>query len=162
VWRASACPPEPCGNFLYHVRWLKNLAFACFNSFLQYTPIHCHTPCSRPSSAASLDIVTFRKTTNFITVSATAPPSPILSQINPVHTPPSYFLTSYLRLLHLTYFRYSHPHSARISLLSHACHINRPSRPPGCNHPTNINTVKQNHPALVLSPFSLHLFTSTP
>ena len=64
------------------------------------------------------------------------PPAPILSQLNPVHTPTSYFLKIRLNIILPSTpgsskwsppYRYQHQNSVYTSPLPHTCYISRPS-----------------------------------
>ena len=75
------------------------------------------------------------------------PPSvPILSQIDPVHTPTFHFLKIHLNIIPSTprspewplSFRFPRHNPVYASRLSHTCYMPRPSHSSGFNHPNNI------------------------
>ena len=75
------------------------------------------------------------------------PPVPILSQLDPVHTPTSYFLKIHLNIILPSMpgspkwslsLRFHHQNPAYASTHPHTCHMPRPSHSSRFYHPNNI------------------------
>ena len=125
------------GNGKNYVRDIFLVYFPWYCYLVTYLITYLLSPCSLvlleklTSSQLVKKFPAFYGTWRFITTSTNAFPFPILSQINPVHTPTSHFLKIHLNIIHPSMpgsskwplsLRFPHQIPIYTSLLPHTCY----------------------------------------